>query len=1025
MTVGITAYGAHIPLYRFKRMDIFKAMGWLSPAIMAVAQGERSMCNWDEDSITMAVAATRDCLKGKDKNTIDALYLASTTLPFAERQNSGVVSTALSLRDDITTGDFSASQKSGITALINAMDVVNGGDKENIMVAAADKRETRPGSFYEMWYGDGAAAVMVGKDDIIAEYKGSYSLSYDFCNSYRTSDKKIDYTWEERWVREEGYSKIIPEAVNGLMKKISITMDDVDKLVFPCIFKRDHAKIAKKLGAGPEKLVDNMHEVTGETGVAHPLIMFLSALEEAKPGDRILVAGFGQGSNAAYFVVTDNILNLADRKGVKGCLENKKLTDNYLQWVTYRDQLEPEFGMRSELSLKTAQTVMWRKREMILGFQGGKCRECGTVQYPKMEICVNPECGAYDSQEAFELADVPAQVKSFTNDMLVFCLNPPACYGIVEFETGGRLFADFTDCSEEDIKVGAPVEMVFRRRVEDKRRGYINYYWKGAPIAGGVAKLDYKDKVAIVTGAGAGLGKSYALELAKKGAKVVVNDLGGARDGSGDGAIGPADQVVAEIKEMGGEAVANYDNVATKDGGENIVRTAIDNYGKVDILINNAGILRDKSFLKQDPENWHTVIDVHLNGAYYVTQPAFKVMKENGYGRIVMTTSAAGLYGNFGQTNYTAAKMGVVGMMNTLKIEGKKKNILVNTIAPAAASRLTEDIMPPDMLDKLGPEFVAPLVLYLSSDKCETTGRTYNAGLGYYNRATLLTGQAVQLGDVEKPATVEDIHENFEKINSMTNAKELGDANEALLTMVSPPTEEGGDGQASSGWTPEEIFGFMADSFLPEKAEGMELALQYKLSGDNGGDWNIVIKDQKCTIEKGVVDKPVVTIKMGDKDFVDFATGKLDPMQALASGKVEVEGDMMKIQTVDKVFKLEVPEKAAGESGDGGMTPETIFQMMKEAFKAEASEGTDLVMQFSISGPNGGEWNLTVKDKACAFEKGVAPKPVCTVKVSDTDFVDLMTGKLNPMQAFSSGKIAADGDMMKIQVLDKLFKLDI
>ncbi|MCP4576284.1 MAG: SCP2 sterol-binding domain-containing protein, partial [Deltaproteobacteria bacterium] len=180
-------------------------------------------------------------------------------------------------------------------------------------------------------------------------------------------------------------------------------------------------------------------------------------------------------------------------------------------------------------------------------------------------------------------------------------------------------------------------------------------------------------------------------------------------------------------------------------------------------------------------------------------------------------------------------------------------------------------------------------------------------------------------------------------------------------------------------------------------------ALQYKLSGDNGGDWKIVIKDQKCTIEKGVVDKPVVTIKMGDLDFVDFATGKLNPMEALSSGKVVVDGDMMKIQTVDKVFKLEVPEKAAGESGDGGMTPETIFGMMKEAFKAEASEGTDLVMQFSISGPNGGEWNLTVKDEACAFEKGVAPKPVCTVKTSDTDFVGLMTGKLNPMQAFSSG----------------------
>jgi len=207
-------------------------------------------------------------------------------------------------------------------------------------------------------------------------------------------------------------------------------------------------------------------------------------------------------------------------------------------------------------------------------------------------------------------------------------------------------------------------------------------------------EIRFDDRVAIVTGAGAGLGRIYALELAKRGAKVIANDLGGARDGSGKGSKGPADEVVDEIKNLGGEAVANYDSVATVEGGKNIVKSAIEAFGTVDIVINNAGILRDKSFLKVEPKNWQIVIDVHLNGAYNVSHPAYAVMKKKGYGRILMTTSAAGLYGNFGQTNYTSAKMGLVGLMNTLKLEGAKYNIKVNTIAPVAASRLTGDILP-------------------------------------------------------------------------------------------------------------------------------------------------------------------------------------------------------------------------------------------------------------------------------------------------------------------------------------------
>ncbi len=273
-----------------------------------------------------------------------------------------------------------------------------------------------------------------------------------------------------------------------------------------------------------------------------------------------------------------------------------------------------------------------------------------------------------------------------------------------------------------------------------------------------------------MTGAGGGLGRTYALELAKRGAKVVVNDLGGARDGSGSGSA-MADTVVDEIKAAGGEAVANYDGVHTKEGGENMVKQAIEAFGKVDIVINNAGILRDKSFTKMEPDLWDPVISVHLNGAYNVTRPAFINMRENGYGRIVMTASGTGLFGNFGQTNYGAAKLGQVGLMNSLRIEGAKYNVKVNALAPVAATRMTEDIMPPDVFEKLSPEFVTPVVLYLCSEACEASGITICAGAGLVQRATILVNDGAFLG--EEPATPEAVAENWAKITELSNVKEL------------------------------------------------------------------------------------------------------------------------------------------------------------------------------------------------------------------------------------------------------------
>ena len=332
--------------------------------------------------------------------------------------------------------------------------------------------------------------------------------------------------------------------------------------------------------------------------------------------------------------------------------------------------------------------------------------------------------------------------------------------------------------------------------------------------------IRFDDRVAIVTGAGAGLGRLYALELAKRGAKVVVNDLGGARDGSGQGATGPADKVVEEIKALGGEAVASYDSVATPEGGEAIVNKAVEVFGRVDILINNAGILRDKTLAKMEPAEWDAVLSVHLDGAYNVSRPAFLKMRETGYGRIIVTTSAAGLHGNFGQTNYSSAKMALVGMMNTLKLEGEKHNIKVNAIAPIATTRLTDDILPPDLQDRLKPEFVAPLVLYLCSEQCPVTGSIYNAGMGYYNRAAIMTGSGAVIGDGKQVPTPEQVAKNIKKIVSLEGAVESQNATMALGAMLDALAPKQGEQAPAQSMTVKSVFERITEAFQADKAAG-------------------------------------------------------------------------------------------------------------------------------------------------------------------------------------------------------------
>jgi NAD(P)-dependent dehydrogenase (short-subunit alcohol dehydrogenase family) len=287
-----------------------------------------------------------------------------------------------------------------------------------------------------------------------------------------------------------------------------------------------------------------------------------------------------------------------------------------------------------------------------------------------------------------------------------------------------------------------------------------------------MSQIKFDGRVAIVTGAGAGLGRTYALELGRRGASVVVNDLGANLDGSGKNASA-ADTVVAEIKNAGGKAVANYDSVADARGAENIVKTAVDAFGTVDIVINNAGIVRDKSFVKMTEDEWDIVLSVHLKGTYNVTRAAWPILRERNYGRIIVTSSGVGLYGNFGQANYAAAKMGMIGFMNVLKIEGAKNNIMVNAIAPSAASRMTQNLFPPNVLEKLKPEFITPLVVYLCSEQCKDSGMIFNCIGGWYSRTAISCSNGVLLGDGKRDIAAEEIMENWSGITSLEGGKPL------------------------------------------------------------------------------------------------------------------------------------------------------------------------------------------------------------------------------------------------------------
>lgn len=478
--VGIRSYGAYIPRYRMNHNTLFAAVGFLGTF---PPPGENAVANHDEDALTVAVAAGSDCLDGMKREMVDGLYLAATSQPYLLRLNSALVATALDLPSSIRTADFIGSTKSGTTALLSALDAVGGGTSGNALTCASDCRLSKPGSPQEYLYGDGAASLLVGSEDLIATFEGAYSVSYDFPDRWKASGEKFEHAWEDRFIRDSGYRQFIVEAISGLLEKYSLDIKDFARIAYPGLYPREHGAVAKRLGADPAQLQDTLLSTVGDTGSASPLMMLVAALEDAKPGDMILVASFGNGSDALFFQVTEGIKDMPDRRAVKKHLAAKKELASYEKYLAFRNLTPVDLGMRGEMSIRTPMSALFRERKVVLALCGSRCRACGTPQYPYQRICVNPDCGAVDQMEDYRFSDRKGVIFTYTGDYLAASMDPPSLYGLVDFDGGGRFWFDFTDCDMDSIQVGMPVEMTFRRRYVDEPTGVHGYSWKATPIS--------------------------------------------------------------------------------------------------------------------------------------------------------------------------------------------------------------------------------------------------------------------------------------------------------------------------------------------------------------------------------------------------------------------------------------------------------------------------------------------------------------------------------------------------------------
>jgi 3-hydroxy-3-methylglutaryl CoA synthase len=473
--VGIKSYGAYVPLYRLSRDEIAKGWGGRSLG------GEKAVANYDEDSITMAVAAALDCLNGFDRGAVDGLFFATTTSPYGEKQGASVIAAATDLPRGTRTADFCNSLRAGSNALASAMDAVKAGSANNVIVTAADCRLGAPSGESEQLFGDGAAALLLGSSDVIATIEGSHSIVNEFMDNWRGRDDIFVRSWESRFIIAEGYLATVREAVSGILKKYSLTPRDINKIVFYAPDLRTHATLARSLGFDPSQVQDPLHTTVGNSGAASTLMMLVAALEEAKAGDKILFASYGDGADTFILQVTEQVTKLGERKGIKGHLGIKRVLPSYQMYLQFRNLVEMETPSLPE-PISPSPVVMWRERKKNLALYGVKCKQCGMVQYPPQRVCIN--CQTKDEFEGYRFSDKKGKLFTFgANYFLTRYPDPPEFYSYVDVDGGGRLVLIMTDRDPDEIKIGMPVEFTFRRLYKGRgmSRGISNYFWKCKP----------------------------------------------------------------------------------------------------------------------------------------------------------------------------------------------------------------------------------------------------------------------------------------------------------------------------------------------------------------------------------------------------------------------------------------------------------------------------------------------------------------------------------------------------------------
>jgi 3-hydroxy-3-methylglutaryl CoA synthase len=469
---GITSFGAYIPFYRLSHQTIASAWG------TRAGEAERAIANVDEDSVTMAVEAVRDLLATGNGREVDGLIFASTTSPYSEKQLSAMIATVTDLRHDVRTADYTNSLRAGTSALLSALDSVKAGSAANLIVTAADTRLAAPKSANERLFGDAAAAIEVGSNQVIASLVASHSTVDEITDIWRRPGAEFVSGWEERFAITQGYQRVVVSTVKELFERQAIPPTEIAKAIFYAPDAGSLAGVAKALGLKAEQIPDHLFSSVGNTGTAMPLLILSSVLESAQAGEKLLLVGYGSGCDALLFEVTDEIkaAQAANRRGVKGHLAAKGQLDSYERYAKFRELIDTEAARRQAPTASATQ--VWRDRDDIYRFYGYRCLQCGKVQYPRQRLCI--ACQTKDNFESLRLADKRARLFTYTVDFLNADPDSPSVMTVVDFDGGGRAFLMMTDRNPAAVKIDQEVEMTFRKLYDAE--GFSQYYWKCRPI---------------------------------------------------------------------------------------------------------------------------------------------------------------------------------------------------------------------------------------------------------------------------------------------------------------------------------------------------------------------------------------------------------------------------------------------------------------------------------------------------------------------------------------------------------------